>query len=139
MKNYKLSTEYNEMIINALDNHGEFRYPGEGLNVYFGDENWCYLNNGVLTIHIQDIKSDVSFGIHLVPGTLVNDARINVIVNENEFFHDDFEDVKMAASKLYTTEEEYFQDSTVKDMRIPYELMVSVQKFIEDFRCDLIK
>lgn len=129
---YKLEEEHEKNILNIIS-----KIPSVltecNENYYFGS-NYYYSNDNFKYLNLETDKWEYGISIH-------NGKRnqINVIISEKgeifstnyEYENDEFDNSKVAISKMYYDEGSYFMDSTVKDLRVPYSIMEGVNTFID--------
>lgn len=129
---YKLEEEHEKNILGIISNVPQVLKVVND-NYYFGS-NYFYSNDLIRVLNLETDKWEYGISIH---GG--NVSRITVIVSEKgeifssnyDYENDEFDNSKVAISKMYYDEGLYFMDSTVKNLRVPYSIMEGVSTFMD--------
>lgn len=135
MQKYTLSVEHENVILGRIEELMRLSAEeldtmrGNDTSVHFNDDEWAYVTEygaNMLLIVVDNMEYCVHMSKSII--VMVSEHEDNLA---NTF---DESDTLTARCKMYHDECEYFQDSTVSQLRVPYSIMNNSKMFFNKLK-----
>lgn len=136
MQKYTLTEEHEKAILGRIEElmllstEELDSMRGNDTSVHFNDEEWAYVTDGGANM-VLVVVGDKEYCVHMSKSiiVMVSDYKENL---ENTFEDDD--NTITARCKMYHDECQYFQDSTITELRVPYSIMRNSKTFFNKLK-----
>lgn len=135
MQKYALTEEHEKAILGRIEElmllstEELDSMRGNDTSVHFNDEEWSYVTDGGANMLLV-VVDGMEYCVHMSKSIIV------MISEYKENLANTFEEENTltARCKMYNDECQYFQDSTITELRVPYSIMKNSKSFFNKLK-----